>query len=93
MLQSAGADFMLGRRLPTLMEQAGLVDVRAEGRVGVSKAPATPAIMFYDQVRDKLVATGRVTQAEIDEAISELTSKLSVGIYSPLMVACIGTRA
>jgi hypothetical protein len=75
------------------MEQAGLVDVRAEGRVGVSKAPATPAVMFYDQVRDKLVATGRVTQAEVGEAISELTSKLRVGIYSPLMVACIGTRA
>ena len=93
MFKSAGADTATGRRLPMLLEKAGLTDIVAEGRVALSKAPDTQAAMFYSQVREKLIATGLVDGAVVDKAIAEVSGELKVGIYSPVMVACRGTRA
>ena len=67
LLTERGADLEIGRRLPRMLRNSGLVDVAADAYLGI----ATPAargleIANVQQIRDGLTAGGHVTVEEID---------------------------
>ncbi len=66
LLAERGVDLAYGRKLPRLLREAGLVDVRAEASFPVT-SPDCNALEegTMEQVGDRLVARGLVTAAEI----------------------------
>jgi SAM-dependent methyltransferase len=95
LMVSFGFDHACGRKLPRALEAAGLVDVTAEGRVRVVRS-GTPETAFFRlsvaSVRQQLVASGRVADAEVDAALQAMEEPGRT-LLSPLMVACWGRRA
>ena len=75
LLAARGADLAFGRTLPRLLREAGLEDVRADGFFPVS----TPVRQHLQaatvrQVRDRLLAAGLVSEAEIDQHLADLAT-------------------
>jgi SAM-dependent methyltransferase len=68
-----GVDLAYGRTLPRLLRDAGLVDVQADAYFPIT-APACTALeaATVAQVRDRLVARGLATDAEIDEHLANV---------------------
>jgi SAM-dependent methyltransferase len=75
LLAQRGAELAFGRTLPRLLRQAGLVDVEADGFFPVtSPACAVLETATVRQVRDRLVAGGIATDAEIDEHLANVAA-------------------
>jgi SAM-dependent methyltransferase len=93
-MASSGFDPFIGRKLPAMLESAGLVDVEAEGRVRLVRS-ATPEADFSRlsmlALRQRLVAGGRLTEAQLDAALQwhDVPGRAA---FSPVMVACWGRR-
>ena len=88
LLKERGADLEVGRRLPRLLRNAGLVDVGADAYLGI----ATPAargleIANVQQIRDGLIAGGHATAEEVDAHLAAVgAGELDVAT-SPLVSA------
>ncbi|MEV0276131.1 methyltransferase domain-containing protein [Streptomyces sp. NPDC050610] len=75
LLAERGADLSYGRRLPRLLREAGLTDVRADAYFPVT-GPACAALEMATvrQVRDQLVAKGLATETEIDTHLANIAA-------------------
>jgi SAM-dependent methyltransferase len=64
----SGIDTRFGARLPALLRASGLRSVRAEGRIrffrGGPEGPASPHLSAFDELRERVVASGRVGNEE-----------------------------
>jgi hypothetical protein len=68
--QSDGADLLIGRRLPELFRQAGLVDIGVEVRADIYPAGHSRRTVRPDLVRSmrpKILAQGIASERELDE--------------------------
>jgi SAM-dependent methyltransferase len=94
LMSARGFDRHLGRKLPELLEGAGLAGVQAEGRVRLVRG-GTPDTAFFRltiaTLRDLVVASGRATEEDLDRAVQRMDDPHRT-ILSPLMVACWGRR-
>jgi SAM-dependent methyltransferase len=92
----AGVDPYFGIKLPLVLEGAGLTDIDSEGRVFAVRSGSLHAeagVLNLEQLKDKFVATGLLTAAEVDAQIELVgTPSAHVG-YWPIMVAAWGRRA
>ncbi|GAB1335025.1 methyltransferase domain-containing protein [Streptomyces sp. E-15] len=75
LLADRGADLSYGRKLPRLLREAGLRDVRADAYFPMT-SPACTALeaATVRQIRDRLVAAGLATDAEIDRHLANVES-------------------
>ena len=91
-LRAAGADPFYGLSLPDAFAALGLDAVRAEGRVAVMRS-GTPSIEFVAlsvrQVRDRLIAAGVATAAELDD-IDAAFSRSGLTLTGAIMIAVVG---
>ena len=75
LLKERGAELAYGRRLPRLLREAGLTDVRSDAYFPIALPAAT---VLEDasvrQVRDLLVARGLATEEEIEEHLANVTA-------------------
>jgi hypothetical protein len=94
-LESRGVDPNYGRRLFGELRALGLLDVGAEGRVymigGGHPSSVLPRFTF-ERIRDPIVASGAVSQAQLEEALSLLNAP-EVAVMSPVMMAAWGRRS
>ena len=68
--QSDGADLFIGRRLPELLRQAGLVDIGVEARAEIYPAGHSRRTVGPDLIRSmrpKIVERGIASEQELDE--------------------------
>jgi SAM-dependent methyltransferase len=88
LLAARGAELVFGRTLPRLLRAAGLRDVRAEAFFPVG-APACQALQLATvrQVRTGLLAAGLVTEAELDQHLSDVVSGVLDLATAPLISA------
>ncbi|MEU1009224.1 methyltransferase [Streptomyces sp. NPDC005890] len=73
LLADRGADLSYGRKLPRLLREAGLHEVQADAYFPVT-SPACTALELATvrQIRDRLVAAGLATNAEIDQHLANV---------------------
>jgi SAM-dependent methyltransferase len=92
LMAERGVDLAYGRTLPRLLRDAGLVDVAADAYFPIT-APACTALELatVEQVRERLVASGLATDAEIDEHLTNVRSGRLDLATSP-MVSAWGRR-
>lgn len=87
-----GCDVYVGRRLPTLLRDAGLVDVgfRAVSRVWLpADAYQTLLLTFGGIYRDAIVSGGLLTEQEFDETAADLRAHLEApGTYTLYALFC-----
>ncbi|MEU2608981.1 methyltransferase domain-containing protein [Streptomyces albus] len=88
LLRQRGADLAYGRRLPRLLREAGLEDVRADAYFPVT-SPACDALeaATVRQVRGKLVAAGLATDEEIDRHLAHVVAGRLDLATSPMISA------
>ena len=68
-----GADLAFGRTLPRLLRDAGLVDVGADAYFPITSPACTDLERAtVEQIRDRLVAAGIATDAEIDQHLANV---------------------
>jgi SAM-dependent methyltransferase len=68
--QRGGADLYIGRRLPTLLREAGLVDIGVEARADIYPAGHTRRTILPDltrSVRSIILEQGLLTEEELDD--------------------------
>ena len=91
-MREAGFDPYLGRRLLGALERRGLADAGAEGRLLVMRSDH-PGAAFYRlslvSLRDAIAQRGKVTEAEIDEALAAI-DRGDLTMVSPTMIAAWG---
>jgi SAM-dependent methyltransferase len=91
----AGADPFYGRRLPFVLDAAGLEDVWAEGRVAWGNRWDNPGLqqlkLMLVEMRDFLINTDLVTGEDIEEAIATVDDPAWVGM-PPMVVAAYGRK-
>jgi SAM-dependent methyltransferase len=92
LLVDRGVDLELGRALPRLLRDLGLVDVSADARFPVSLA-AGAALEAANvlQVREGLVADGSITADEVDHHLAAVRSG-RLDVCTPPLVAAWGRR-
>lgn len=93
LLRSVGADTAYGRKMPSELRAAGLVDVRAEGRLTVleSGEGTRTLVLLLEQVHDLLIGADLLGQEDFDAAIEAATTPGADG-YPPMMVAAWGRK-
>lgn len=75
LLADRGADLSYGRKLPRLLREAGLHDVEADAYFPVASAACTALeAATVRQIRDRLVAAGLATDAEIDQHLANVAA-------------------
>lgn len=93
-MASRGVDARFGRKLAARMIALGMVDVEGEGLMSVWRG-GSPGARFYqanfEQTRPALVATGRITNGEIDHDL-KLLDEPSYLSPSPTMWSVRGRR-
>lgn len=90
--EGAGIRADLGRHLPRLFREAGLVDVGSEGRVYVMEGGSPGARWFQlsmAQLRSRLRGPDKLSDAEIDRML-ELFADPGWAALSPIIFACWG---
>ena len=93
--EAAGAQTDLGRHLPRMMREAGLVEVAGEGRFMLMEGGSPGARWFrlsMAQLRGKLVGPGKLSDAEIDRML-EIFDDPRWSALSPTIFACRGRAA
>jgi SAM-dependent methyltransferase len=93
LLSRRGADLEYGRKLPRLLREAGLRDVRADAFFPVA-APACNAleIATFEQVRARLVEEGLATDADIDRHLASVAAG-RLDLATAPMISAWGQRA
>lgn len=94
-MQRAGFEPNYGRRIVADLADAGLVDVRGEGRARVI-ASSAPGFEFFrlsfESLRGAVVDAGLLSAEDADAAAAGFSSE-DVRLFTPTMVAGIGRRA
>ncbi len=87
-----GVDLALGRRLPRLMRDSGLLEVEADAYFPVS-GPQGAVLEEATtlQIRDRLVSNGIATNAEVDEHLANVRSGRLDLATSP-MISALGRK-
>jgi 2-polyprenyl-3-methyl-5-hydroxy-6-metoxy-1,4-benzoquinol methylase len=89
---AVGADPSYGRRLPTALAEAGLVDIAAEVHAPVVTGGTESWTRgTIEQLADRLVGTGMTSPADI-ELLLTTTAQPSTRYLTPLMVSAWGQR-
>lgn len=93
LLAGRGAEPALGRTLPRLLREQGLVDVAAGAWFPIT-APACTALerATVEQVRDRLVVAGLATDDEVDRHLGHLDAGLVPDLATSPMVTAWGRR-
>jgi hypothetical protein len=88
LLAERGADLAYGRTLPRLLREAGLREVAADAYFAIA-LPACAALerRTIEHVRDRLIASGRATAAEIDRHLANLDAGILDVATSPMISA------
>lgn len=88
LMASRGVDLAYGRTLPRLLRDAGLTDVRADAYFPVTH-PACDVleVATVQQIRDRLVAAGLATDAEIDRHLDNVRSGRLDLTIAPMITA------
>jgi SAM-dependent methyltransferase len=85
---AVGGSSEYGRHLPLEFLASGLVDVGAEGRVHVA-LPGTPTGAWWHMslaaLREPLMRTGRMSEAEVDEALAVCQEDGYCSLYPTLV--------
>ncbi len=92
LLRERGADPRFGRRLPRLMREAGLVDVRADAYFAVS-LPGEAALDQANarQIRDDVIRRGQVSAQDVDTYLA-LVADGRLDLTTPPLVSAWGRR-
>ncbi|SOD66856.1 Methyltransferase domain-containing protein [Streptomyces sp. 1222.2] len=92
LLAERGAELSYGRRLPRLLRETGLTDVRADAYFPVT-GPACAALeaATVRQVRDRLVAGGHATPSEIDTHLANIAAG-DLDLATSPMISAWGRR-
>ncbi|MFD7920449.1 methyltransferase [Streptomyces sp. NPDC059740] len=92
LLAERGADLAYGRTLPRALREAGLVDVVADAYFPLT-SPAATALedATVRQIRERLVARGLATDAEIDTHLHHLATE-PMDLATAPMVSAWGRR-
>lgn len=94
-LESAGADVSYGGRLPTVLREAGLTDVDAEGMVIPRRFPELASFLLpaLERIQDRIIDSGLATAAELAAVIDEFRDQnSSLWTFSPILVSAQGRR-
>jgi SAM-dependent methyltransferase len=94
-LASRGANTRYGRDLAARMRAHGLVDIRAKARMAMWQGGSAGARLYranFEQLREELMHTGFLTQAELDDDLARLEDPLTL-FPSPVMWTVCGRRA
>jgi SAM-dependent methyltransferase len=74
LMADRGADLAFGRTLPRLLRAAGLADVHAEAYFPIASPACTALeVATVHQVRDRLLAAGLATAAEIEQHLAHVS--------------------
>ena len=93
LLAQRGADTALGHKLPRLLQEAGLEDVRADAYQAITGGSAIQQLRRANimQVADQLVEQNLIARAELDRYLAVLDEG-GVSPRSPLLVSASGRR-
>lgn len=75
-----GGQVFIGRRLPELLRNAGLTEVRAEAHVGIAPPGGyrrTHLLSLLEALRDKVVSLGLLTEVALDDHRQSLMEHLN----------------
>jgi SAM-dependent methyltransferase len=88
LMAARGVDLAYGRRLPRLLREAGLADVGADAYFPLA-SPACDVleIATIGQIRDRLVAAGIATDAQVDEHLANVRAGRLDLATSPMVSA------
>lgn len=87
-----GADLSFGRKLPKLLQRAGLTDVRADAFFPVSRPEcATVELATIIMIRDQLLKSGIASREEIERHEHAVATGL-VNVVQPPLVTAWGRR-
>ncbi len=88
LLAERGAELAFGRTLPRLLRERGLEDVRAEAFFPIASPACTQLeLATVAQVRDRMVAAGLATDAEVDEHLRNVSAGAMDLATAPLVSA------
>lgn len=88
LLRQRGVDTKYGRKLPRLLREAGLTEVSADAFFPVSlPAAAALEVANIQQVRDGLLAGGRLTAEDLDANLAAVNSGRANASFPPLIGA------
>ena len=93
-MAARGANTRYGRDLAPRMRAMGLVDVRASGRLAMWQGGSAGARLFranFEQLREELMQSGLLTQAELDDDLARLDDP-RILFPSPVMWTVYGRR-
>jgi hypothetical protein len=94
-LAERGVDARYGRLLPAQLDQLGVTEVSAEGRVFMWRGGTAGASLCranYEQLRDEIIDTGLISAEELARDLSRL-DEINFTIPSSIMWAVWGRRA
>jgi SAM-dependent methyltransferase len=75
LMAGRGAELAFGRTLPRLLREAGLDEVQADAYFPITSPACTALeIATVQQIRDRLVAGGLATEAEIEQHLTNVAS-------------------
>ncbi len=75
LMADRGAELALGRTLPRLLREQGLLEVQADAFFPITSPACTALeIATVQQIRDRLLAAGLATEAEIDRHLANAAS-------------------
>lgn len=93
-MAARGANTRYGRDLAARMRALGLVEIRAVARMAMWQGGGAGARLFranFEQLREELLHTGLLTQAELDDDLARLDDPLTL-FPSPVMWTVCGRR-
>jgi hypothetical protein len=94
LLAARGGDTGYGRRLPHLLRQAGLSEVRADGYVAIGSGGSPISDLNQaniQQTRDQLIDAGLLTHQQIEQFYRRLADP-RLTLMMPLLVSATGRR-
>lgn len=93
LLAARGADLGYGRKLPRLLREAGLADVRADSYFPItSPACAVLEAATVEHVRDQLLAAGLATDEEIERHLANVATG-ELDLATAPMITAWGRKA
>lgn len=96
--RAGGGDPFVGRRLPALLREAGLADMRVQVQTALPEPGEyrrTHLLALIESVRGKVIASGAMDQTELDHhraALSDHLANPATLVIDKLLVQCWGHK-
>lgn len=96
--RAGGGDPLVGRRLPALLRETGLADIRVQAQTAVAgpgQYRRTHLLALIDSLRGKVVASGLMDETELDRHRAALSLHLAnpaTLVIDKLLVQCWGHK-